>query len=331
MLLTKNKILLFSFLILVLFSQISCDKTNENRWDIKIEKPTTKVKITDISKIYYDPNVDLEEFKKEFGWFQGTVSDEDFVKRRTDSLEIAIYREAISKINIPQLENNLTDLFSHIAYYYPTFKNPKVFLYSSVLEMVKEAPIIYTPQQNYLFIDISSFMGEQNNYYDGLEAYYKTSMNPDNIIVKVAEAIISNMVPFDKNNQKFIDQMVYQGKKKVLLDAFLPKVDPNLKMNFSQKQYNWVVANEDNSWNYFVENDLVFSSEPTLVGRFITEGPFSKFYTEVDQKSSPQVGIYIGWQICNAFLTEQPDINLQDFLKMNATELFNQSKYNPNK
>lgn len=327
----KYKILSVCLLFIVSFGIQSCNKSDENRWYIEVDSSKTKVQSIDISKEYYDPNTNFEEFKQKYAWFQGTVPDDIYVERRTDSLEIALYKEAISKVNVPQLENQLSDLFAHIKHYYPTFHQPKVYLYSSALGMVKEGPVVFMPDMNALFIDVSSFMGEKSKFYDGLEEYYKTSMNPENIIVKATDALISNMVPFDKNNQKFIDLMVYQGKKKVLMDAFLPKVEHRLKMNYSQKQYNWAAANEDNIWNYFVENDLVFSSDPNLVNRFITEGPFSKFYTEVDQKSSPQVGIYIGWQICNAFLAEQSDITLQDFLKMNATDLFNESKYNPNK
>lgn len=325
----RNILTFFGLFLMLIFSLQNCQDKNENRWDIAVKPLKSEVKITDISKEYYDTKVDLEDFKKKYDWFQGTVSDEDFAQRRTDSVEVKIYQEAISKINVPKLEEELTNLFAHIQHYYPKFKTPKVYIFSSALQMVKQSPLIYIPQDNFLFIDVSSFMGEESEFYEGLETYYKTTMNPKNIVVKVADIIISNIVPFDKNNQKFIDHILYQGKKKVLLDAFLPKVSEHLKMNYSQAQYNWAVANEENIWNYFVENDLVFSPDPRLVDRFITEGPFSKFYTEIDQKSSPQVGIYIGWRIATAFTKENPEISLQDFLKLNATEIFNQSKYNP--
>ncbi|PIE50988.1 MAG: gliding motility protein GldB [Flavobacteriales bacterium] len=325
-----HKILYLGLIITMIFHLQSCKDKHENRWDIAINSSKSKVKITDISEKYYDTTLSLEDFKKDFPWFQGDeISDEDFVKRRTDSLEVAVYQEAIANIKVPKLEQELSDLFAHIKHYYPKFEQPKVYIFSSALQMVKQTPMIYNPQSNVLFIDISSFMGTKSKFYEGLEEYLKSSMNAENIVVKVAEVIVSNVVPFDKNNQKFIDKLVYQGKKQILLDAFLPNISDELKMNLTKEKYAWSVSNEANIWNFFVENDLVFSADPRLEDRFITEAPFSKFYTEIDRKSSPRVGVFIGWQICKHFLAENPKVNLQDFLKMNATIIFNQSKYNP--
>ena len=74
---------------------------------------------------------------------------------------------------------------------------------------------------------------------------------------------------------------------------------------------------------------MVFSDDPKLYERFLSVAPFSKFYTEIDQKSSPRVGSFIGWRICKAFYSQKPETKLSDFLRMNATEIFNQSNYKP--
>ncbi|WP_449401193.1 gliding motility protein GldB-related protein [Chryseobacterium wanjuense] len=103
---------------------------------MEVRNPAEKVEVTDISKEFYDQNVPLDQFKAKFPWFQGTVSDADFGKRRADQGEIKIYKEAIGKIDQKKLQSDLQDLFSHIKYYFPQFKSPKVFLFSSALQMV---------------------------------------------------------------------------------------------------------------------------------------------------------------------------------------------------
>lgn len=306
----------------------SCKKDPENPWNIEIKNPVSKVEVTDISKELYDLNIPLESFKQKYPWFQGTVPDEDFAKRRADANEAKIYREAISKIDVPKLNTELANLFSHIKYYYPQFKEPKVFLYSSGLQGIME-PIFYQPEQNMLFIDISAFMGENNPNYNGLENYFQKSMNPANILPKTSQTFAEFFVAKSFDHQKFIDELIYQGKLMTLQDAFLPDFPDNLKMNYTQDQYEWAKANEVNIWNYFVENNLIFSDDSRLIERFIKPGPFSKFYTEIDNESSPQIGIFEGWQICRKFFQENPKTKLQDFLKMNATEIFNQSNYKP--
>jgi len=316
--------ILSSILVLSLHS---CKKEQESQWKVEIEKPAEKVQVVDISKMFYDKNVPLEQFKAQFPWFQGTVPDEDFAKRRTDANEIKIYNEAIHKIDINKLQSELQELFSHIKYYYPKFSSPKVYLFSSALQMAQD-PIIYDEKSGFLFIDITGFMGDGNPNYKGLELYFQKSMNPANIVPKVSQIFAENIVTASAE-QKFVDQLVLNGKIMTLQDAFLPNFPDYLKMNYTQKQYDWAVSNEANIWNYFVESNLVFSDDPRLVERFISPGPFSKFYTEIDNESSPQIGIFTGWQICKSYLKQNPETKLVDFLKMDAQTIFNKSGYKP--
>ncbi|VFA41835.1 gliding motility lipoprotein GldB [Chryseobacterium indologenes] len=306
----------------------SCKKESGDQWKVEIKEPVETIKITDISKEFYNPGIPVEQFKSQFPWFQGTVSDEDFGKRRTDDEEIKIYKEAIGKIDQAKLQTELQELFSHVKYYFPQFKSPKVYLFSSALQMVQD-PIIYDRKGNFLFIDITGFMGDGNPHYKGLELYFQKSMNPQNIVPKVSQLFAENIVTESPDHQKFIDQIILNGKVMVLQDAFLPDFPDYLKINYTQKQYDWAKANEANIWNYFVESNLIFGDDPRLGERFISPGPFSKFYTEIDNESSPQIGIFTGWQICKAYLKEKPETKLTDFLKMDATSIFNQSGYKP--
>lgn len=321
----------FRYFLIFLIASItftSCKKENKNLWDTEVDGQKETVQLTDISKEYFNQKVSTEVFKQKYPWFQGTVTDEDFDLRRKDTAEIKIYKEAVSKIDEKKLQSDLSELFARVKHYFPQFKAPKVFLFSSSLQMVKD-PIFLQPEDNLLFVDISGFMGENNPYYKGMEQYFQTSMNPQNILPKVSQIIAENLVPVDGDYQKFIDMLVYNGKIMLLQDAFLPNYPDHLKINYTPKQYEWATANEANIWNFFVENNLVFSDEPRLEERFIAPAPFSKFYTAIDNESSPQIGVFIGWQICKNFFDKHPETKLQDFLNMKASEIFNQSEYKP--
>lgn len=317
-----------AFTAFLILAAASCKKDDANRWAVEIKNPVKSVNITDISGEFYDSAVSLDAFKQKYPWFQGTVSDEDYQIRRTDAQEIKIYKEAASKIDLAKLNKDLSALFSHIRNYFPQFPVPKVYLYSSALQSLED-PIFYQPQENLLFIDISAFMGNGNANYKGYLQYMQASMNPENIVPKVSQIFAMKIVPPGRDHQKFIDHIIYQGKLMMLQDAFLPGTPDHLKMNYTDEQWQWATQNEANIWNYFVENNLVFSDDARLGERFIQQGPFSKFYTEIDNESSPQIGIFTGWQICRSFLREHPDTKLQDFLKMNTTEIFNASGYKP--
>lgn len=319
---------LIAFSAVFLCALTSCQKDPENLWKVDIKSPAQKVEVIDISKEFYSDTSTLEEFQAKYPWFQGSVPDEDFGNRRKDTAETKIYKDAVAKIDVAKLNKELTDLFSHVKYYFPNFVEPKVFLYSSALQGVME-PIFFKPKENFLFIDVTGFMGENNPNYKGLEQYYQTSMNPQNIVPRVSEVLAENFVQPPLDQQKFIDELVYNGKILTLQDAFLPNFPDYLKINYTQKQYDWAKANEANIWNFFVENNLVFSDDIRLNERFIKPAPFSKFYTEIDNESSPQIGIFSGWQICKKFFAEKPETKMKDFLNLSAQEIFNQSNYKP--
>ena len=308
----------------------SCKKEPEELWQKEI-KNTENVELIDISGDFFNPNVKIEEFKAKYPWFQGGIPDADYVLRRKDTAEIRIYQEAIKNIDKIKLKNDLSEMFSRVKSYFPKFQTPKVYLYSSSLQGITDSPIFFRTAEKMLFIDISAFMGEKNKNYNGIvDNYLRKSMNPENILPKTAEIVAETFMMADNKEHKFIDQLVFFGKIKTLQNAFLPNVPDYLKMNYTKEQMQWSEANEANIWNYFVENDLIFSDDSRLYDRFIAIGPFSKFYTEVDQESSPQAGIFIGWEICKAFYAQKPDTKLVDFLRMNSTEIFNASNYKPN-
>lgn len=319
-----------SFSAIIVFSLSACKKENENRWEVEIKNPVKKVNVTDLSGEFYNSSVSLEDFKKKYPWFQGSVPDADYGERRKDTMEIRIYKEAISKINKAKLDKDLLDLFSHIKNYFPKFQAPHIYLYSSVVDPQNVTdPIFLREDENMMFVDVTGFMGDGNKNYKGLDLYFQKSMTPDNLVPKISAFFAARLVPAQLEQQKFLDQIVYQGKIQILQDAFLPNVADNLKINYSKEQYDWAAANEANVWNYFVENDLLFSADADLSERFITPGPFSKFYTEVDRESSPQIAIWTGWHICRHYLKAHPEEKLQVFLKKNATEIFNGSDYRP--
>lgn len=320
----KNIPFLLAF-ALILFT---CEKEKQNPWEVELKNPAQKVEVIDISGKYFDPKVSTKAFKEQFPWFQGTNTDAEFEARRKDSLEKKIYDEAVSAVDKEKLGKDLGELFARIKYYFPEFKAPQVFLYSSALQSIQQP--VQLLDAEHLFIDISAFMGEKSKFYQGIDRYHLTSMNPQNILPKVSEAFAEEFVPQNATKQKFIDQIIYNGKIMTLQDAFLPNSPDFLKINYTQKQYDWAKQNETNIWNYFVENNLVFSDDTRLAERFINPGPFSKFYTEIDNQSSPQVGIFTGWQICRKFYEKKPETKLQDFLKLDATEIFNESEYKPN-
>ena len=46
-----------------------------------------------------------------------------------------------------------------------------------------------------------------------------------------------------------------------------------------------VEENETNIWQYFIEKQILYKTDPEWVDRFLEPAPFSKFYLQLDNES----------------------------------------------
>jgi uncharacterized protein YjaZ len=124
--------------------------------------------------------------------------------------------------------------------------------------------------------------------------------------------------------------MINEGKKLYLLDSYLPDVSDAQKIGYSNDEIEWVTLNETQIWTYFIENNLLYSTDYQLNKRFIENAPFSKFYINIDKESPGRVGVWLGWQIVRSYMNNN-NVTLQQLLQTNANEIFKKSKYKPKK
>ena len=113
-------------------------------------------------------------------------------------------------------------------------------------------------------------------------------------------------------------------------DKMIPFEPDAEKIGYTQDQLEWAISNESYIWRYFIEKELLYSTDNKLPGRFINPAPFTKFYLELDSESPGRLGQYIGWQIVRSYM-EHNTIDLFDMLQKDANEIFNDSKFKPRK
>ena len=113
-------------------------------------------------------------------------------------------------------------------------------------------------------------------------------------------------------------------------DLLLPETSDADKIGYTPEQIAWCEENQEYMWRYFVEGNLLYDSDSKLGNRFINRAPFSKFYLEIDNESPGRIGTWVGWQIVRSFIKNN-DVSVEQFLQMDAVEIFNKSKYKPKK
>lgn len=315
----------FQFLWVLLFF-ISCQKETQNNIDISNIEANFKVFRFE-QDFYTNKGKNLVELKENFPLlFTDETPDSIWIAKINNPDEQELFQETQKKYNsLLHIEEELSNLFKHIKYYNPSFLAPDVITILSNIDYTYRT--IYT--DNLLFISLDVYLGGDHPFYSDYPSYIRKNNTDERIVVDVASNIINSTISFS-NNRSFLAKMIHEGKKMYLLDLYLPSKSDPIKIGYSKDKFDWATINEEQVWRYFIENDLLYSTDTQLNKRFIENAPFSKFYLSEDTKSPGRIGQWIGWQIVRSYMVNN-DVSLQDLLSMNEEEIFKNSKYKPRK
>jgi gliding motility-associated lipoprotein GldB len=303
----------------------SCDKKNKIEKEIDAIPVTLKVERFD--KIFYESPVEnLQNVKNRYPYFfPAQTPDSVWVNKIKNPLYRELYSEVQKKYNnFEKVNSDLESLFQHIKYYFPNTKTPKVITLISEMDYQNKA--IYT--DSLVLISLDLYLGKNHKFYEFPE-YLKQNFEQNQIMPDIVTSFSVTKIPFG-NTRNLLSQMVYAGKQLYLKDVLLPQISDAEKIGYSPEQLTWCQENESYMWRYFMQEQLLYSTDSKLATRFINTAPFSKFYLEIDNESPGRVGTWIGWQIVRSFMNNN-DVNLQQLLQMDPIEIFQNSKYKPKK
>lgn len=267
----------------------------------------------------------LATLKLEFPYlFPEQYKDSMWVEMINDSLNQELHDQVNRKFsNLTQLEQELYGFYQHIRYYFPDKPLPKVI--TLVSEVDYRNQVIWA--DSLLLVSLDTYLGREHPFYEGIQDYFRSGFEPEFIVVDAASAFSENQLQYPAS-RLFLEEMVYFGKLLYLKDLLIPFKSDAEKIGYSRGELEWAAANEEQIWRYFVERELLFSSDPQLSPRFLYPAPFSKFYLELDNEAPARLGQYIGWQMVRQFV-ERTDASLEQVLSSSGEDIFNNSNYKP--
>lgn len=319
---------IFNFLILTLVFGLPIACNEDNKLEAEIAKIDINFNIERFDEALQNAEVkDLLKLKTAYPFlFSKHTPDSVWVKRMQDTLQHELLAEVQKKFsNLEQEKEDLTAFFQHLKYYDKTFKTPRVITLTNHVDY-RDKTIV---TDSLLLIALDNFLGKAHYFYEGIPKYIAANLEPNQIVSNIAENYAKQYVQPTKR-KTFLDEMLYFGKLLYFKDVMLPNVSDAEKMGYTPQQIAWATENEPNIWSYFVENELLYSTDAKLVNRFIANAPFSKFYLNIDNDSPGRLGQYIGWQIVKAYAKNNNE-NVFSILQKSTQELFNNSKFKPKK
>jgi hypothetical protein len=108
-----------------------------------------------------------------------------------------------------------------------------------------------------------------------------------------------------------LDYMISTGKTYYFLDILLPSAKKENKIGYTKEQWDFCKANEDQIWRFFIENNLLFTSDYKNIRTFIFDAPFTNGFP---YESPGRIGQWTGWQIVTAYMKNNSNVTLQELM-----------------
>lgn len=319
-----NRLLSLFILLIIL---ISCKK--ESKLEKEIASIGSEVDIERFDKLFSKSSPrDLKTLQVAYPFmFSQKYSDTFWIDKMNDTLQKQLFFEVEKAFpNMDGTKQEVESLFNHLKYYFPDFRLPRIITTTSDVDYRNKVIVTDT----IVIISLDTYLGSDHEFYQGIQQYIAADMNKEQIVVDLADAYAKKYTrrPLSKT---LLDEMIYHGKLLYFKDVMIPFKTEAERIAYTPEQLEWAIANEHYMWRYFVERELLYSTDSKLPSRFIIDAPFSKFYLEdIDTESPDKIGQYIGWQIVRAYM-DQNNASLVDMFDANTEEIFNKSKFKPRK
>lgn len=215
-----------------------------------------------------------------------------------------------------------------VKYYFPSYKLPVKLI--TFIGPINSYGNILT--ENALAVGLQMYMGKNFSLYQSQEgqelypAYISQRFEKEYIPVNCIKTIVDDIFPDTDAGKPLIEQMVQAGKRLYVLDQLMPEMADTLKTGYTQKQLEGCYANEGTIWSFFVQNDLLYTTDPLVTKDYMNDAP----QTQAFGKDSPGfIGQFTGWQIVKKWMAKNEKISLEELLKTEPKTIFNQAKYKP--
>lgn len=229
--------------------------------------------------------------------------------------------------SLEDLEEDLSEAFSHYHYYFPEKTIPKLY---SVVSPFRAQSIT---TNNALAVCLDMYLGPQFTPYQTPQLQFPGFLirrfRPDYIVPNTVKAWVESEYPRLDKDHRLLGEMIHQGKILFAMDLLMPETADSLKIGYPDGKIEWCKENEFQIWTHLIEEDLLYNTDFRTYAGVVTEGPFSKG-NNVPQDSPPKIAVWAGWQIVREYMDNKPEVTLAELLnEIDYDKILSESGYKP--
>jgi hypothetical protein len=220
------------------------------------------------------------------------------------------------------LNSALTAAFKHLAYYFPALPLPRLITYVSGFN---EAVML---TDSAVGIGLDRFLGSDYALYHqmGMAAYQQYNMRPERIAPIALHSWLSGEFPEHPDNNTLLAKMIYEGKLLYILQKCFPKQPLTLLLGYSPAQLKWCTDNELPIWQYLIEQQLLYTTNPFIIRKYTEEAPFTAGFP---QDSPGRAANWTGYRIVCSYVKRTGCSPEALMAQQNPTQLLKDARYNP--
>ena len=220
------------------------------------------------------------------------------------------------------LRHDLGEMFRRVHYYFPDFRVPPTVTYVSGF-LAKD---IYV-NDSLLVLSLDWFIGPKASKRPDLPQYMLRRYTPAGLMPVLAQDVASKYNKHELTANSMLDAMVHAGKSLYFASLVLPCTPDSVLMGYTRREMLGLDANEGRVWAHFLEKNLLYTTTPFLLQKYVGERPN---VPEIDKTCPGRVGQWVGLQIIRKYVAEHPDVTLDRLMaEKNAQRILNDSHYRP--
>jgi len=219
-----------------------------------------------------------------------------------------------------KIEKDLENAFKAIKFNFPDFQIPKVYTFVSGFN----SDLIVT--EELIVIGLDYFLPANHTFQPDQPRYLADRYEAAYIVPMLVTVISSRFNSTNSADNTLLAEMIYYGKSYYFTKEILPCTSDQYIIGYTPDQIAESFDNEEYIWAHFIENELLYETNPFEIRKYVGEAPFTD---EISTKAPGRIGRWLGWNIVEDYVVNN-EIQLSDLMgEADAEKIFRQSGYRP--
>jgi len=234
-----------------------------------------------------------------------------------------------------QEEKEMKEALQFVHYYFPKYKYPNTW-YSFIgpMDAYFEAGLGGygdALMEEGMASGLQLHLGNQFSMYHTemgqalYPAYISRRFTRETLVVNNVKNMVDELCGSVRYSS-LIDQLVDKGRRLYLLDKFMPYAEDTIKIGYTKQQLQGCLDNEGRIWNYFVTNNLLLQTDPSIIKDYMGDAPKTP---ALGDASPGYIGLFVGRQLVRKYMEKYPETSLEELVKMDPRKVYEGSKYRP--